>query len=273
MHHLEQVFTILSSSCLLIRKTKCCFGATKLSYLGHIITTEGIHPYPDKVVAVESWPVPKTIRQVRAFLGLTRYYRRFISRYTQEATPITDLLKKNNFHWNEYAEQAFKKPKEILATASVLVYPNFELPFVLETDTCDVGVGAVLLQQEHPVAFYSKKLSALRQRASTYAKELWAVTDSVQRWRHYLLDRTFTIRTDHHPLKNLLNQTIQTPEQQYFLTKLLGYSYDIVYRKGKENVAADSLSRLPAKEEDWIKAELSLLEAKPVAEWADQLWA
>jgi len=111
-------------------------------------------------------------------------------------------------------------------------------------------VGAVLLQQqEHPVAFYSRKLSALRQWASTYAKELWAITDSVRHWRHYLLGQVFTIRTDHHPLKNLINQTIQTPEQQFFLTKLLGYSFDIVYRKGKENVAADALSRLPVEKE------------------------
>lgn len=145
------------------------------------------------------------------------------------AAPITNLLKKNNFKWNPDAEVAFQILKEILATAPLLVYPNFELPFVLETNTRDLSVEAVLLQEEHPVAFYSKKLSALRQRASTYVKELWAITDSVRKWRHYLLDGTFTIRTDHHSLKHLLNQAIQTPEQQFFLTKLLGYSYNIVY--------------------------------------------
>lgn len=102
------------------------------------------------------------------------------------AAPITNLLRKNNFQWNEEAGKAFHELKKILVTAPVLVYPNFELPFVMETDACEVGVGAVLLQLEHPVAFYSKKLSALRQHASTYAKELWAITDSVRQWRHYL---------------------------------------------------------------------------------------
>lgn len=178
----------------------------------------------------ESWPGPITIRQVRAFLGLTGYYRRFISRYAQVAAPITNLLKKNNFLWNSEVEIAFKELKNILITAPVLIYPNFDLPFVLETDACEVGVGAVLLQNDHLVAFYSKKLSALRQKASTYAKKLWAITDSVRKWRHYLLSGAFTIRTDHRSLKNLLNQTIHTPEQQFFLTKLMGYSFEIVYR-------------------------------------------
>lgn len=99
---------------------------------------------------------------------------------------------------------AFNKLKEILTTAPVLIYPDFQIPFVVETDAYDVGVGAILLQVEYPVAFYSKKLSALRQKASTYAKELWTVTDAVRKWRHYLLGGIFTIRTDHHSLKNLL---------------------------------------------------------------------
>lgn len=97
-----------------------------------------------------------------AFLGLTRYYRRFISCYAQVAAPITNLLRKNNFQWNSEAEAAFKELKKILIPAPMLVYPNFELPFVIETDACDIGMGTVLLQDEHPIAFYNKKLSALR---------------------------------------------------------------------------------------------------------------
>lgn len=114
------------------------------------------------------------------------------------------------------------------------------------------------------MAYYSRKLSLLRQRASTYSKELWAITDSVRKWRHYLLGSTFTIKTDHHSLKNLLNQVIQTSEQQYFLCKLLGYSYMIVYKKGKENLAADALSRLPVEEEAITSKQLMHLVCQPL---------
>lgn len=211
--HLRLVFTILHLNSLFVRKSKCCFGLTELAYLGHVISLEGTRPYPDKIAAVESWLVPTTIKQVRTFLGLTGYYRRFIYHYTQVVAPITNLLRKNNFQWNSETEVAFKKLKQILISSPMLVYPNFELPFGVETDVYDVKVGAVLLQDKHPFAFYRKKLSAIRKKASTYAKELWADTNSVRKWRHYLLDNTFTIRTDHHSLKNLLKQSIQTPEQ------------------------------------------------------------
>lgn len=142
---------------------------------------------------------------------------------------------------------------------------------MIETDACDVGVGAILLQLEHPVAFYSKKLSSLRQRASTYSKELWAITDAVQKWRHYLLGSTFTIRTDHHSLKNLLNQVIQTLEQQYFLSKLLGYSYTIIYKSGRENVAADALSRLPVIGEEVSSNQLLAPSCQPLPDWLEIL--
>lgn len=267
LQHRDLVFQILQSNTLYVRKSKCSFGLTELAYLGHVITTEGIRLDPDKVAAVITWLVPNIVKRVRAFLGITGYYRRFINRYAKVAAPITDLLKKNNFHWNPEAEVAFNKLKDLLLTAPMLVYPNFQLPFIVETDACDLGVGVVLLQGEHLVAFYSKKLSPLRQKASTYAKELWAIT--VRKWRHYLLGATFTIKIDHHSLKHLINQVIQTPEQQYFLAKLLGYSYKIVYRKGHENIAADALSRLPM--EDNNPVNMTLSSSEPVANWVDQI--
>lgn len=129
----------------------------------------------------------------------------------------------------------------------------------------------ILLQLEHLVAFYSKKLSRLHQKSSTYVKELWSVTDSIQKWRHYLLGGTFTILTDHHNLKNLLNQIIQTPEQQYFLSKLLEYSYTIIYKRGRENIAADSLSCLPSGEEEIKSNQILTLTCQPLPDWLDQL--
>lgn len=133
----------------------------------------------------------------------------------------------------------------------MLVFPDFSTPFVVETDVCDVGIGVVLLQQEHPIAYFSKKLSNHHQHASTYSKELWAITELVQKWRHYLLGSEFVIRTDqdHGSLKNLLGQVIQMLEQQYFITKLLGFTFSIVYKRGADNVIANALSGLPMTEE------------------------
>lgn len=185
-------------------------------------------------------------------MGLTGYYRRFIEKYAHLAAPLTDLLRKDNFHWNELTQTAFNQLKERLITTPVFIYPDFSFPFIIETDACDVGVGAILMQRGHPIAYYSKKLSPLRQRTSTYAKELWAITDAVQKWRHYLWGNEFTIRTYHRSLKNLLAQPIQTPEQQFFLTKLLGYKFHIEYKKGKENGAVDALSRMPSEAKDGL---------------------
>ena len=117
---------------------------------------------------------------------------------------------------------------------------------MVETDASTHGIGAVLTQKGHPLACFSKKLSTKMAKASTYVRELYAITQAVARWQHYLLGKRFLIRTDHHSLKELMSQVIQTPEQQYFLTKLLGYEFDIEYRTGKSNAAADALSRSPA---------------------------
>lgn len=125
------------------------------------------------------------------------------------------------------------------------------------------------MQREHPDTYYSKKLSPLRQRASTYAKELWAITDAVQKWRRYLWGNEFTIHTNHWSLKNLLEQTIQTPKQQFFLTKLLGYKYHIEYKKGIENGGANALSRLPTEEE--VTSQLRAIIATALPEWVEQL--
>lgn len=123
-----------------------------------------------------------------------------------------ELLRKGNYHWDDVTEAAFEDLKIRLTTTPVLVYPDFTLPFVIETNACGVGVGAILLQNEHPIAFYSKKLSPLREKAASYAKELWAITDAIQKWRHYLCGNEFTIRMDHRNLKNLVEQTIQALE-------------------------------------------------------------
>jgi len=154
-------------------------------------------------------------------------------------------LKKDSFHWFEGAEQAFERLKQAMTMAPVLALPNFDEDFMLDTDASGLGMGAVFSQKGHPVAFFSKRFCAKMLRASTYVRELCAITSAVKKWRAYLLGRKFTIHTDQRSLRELMTHVIQTPEQQFYLAKLLGYSYEIVYKPRCQNRVADALSCIP----------------------------
>jgi hypothetical protein len=156
---------------------------------------------------------------------------------------LTSLLKKDAFNWTAEATQAYENLKQALVTAPVLSLPDFATTFVIQTDASGFAMGAVLLQQGHPLAYFSKMFCPRLAKASTYIRELHAITAAVKRWRQYLLDHFFIIQTDHRSLKELLTQVIQTPEQQQYLSKLLGYHYEIQYRPGTTNIVADALSR------------------------------
>lgn len=163
--------------------------------------------------------------------------------YAHLAHPLTELLKKNNFHWTEAASRAFTQLKQAMIQTLVLTLPNFSLPFVVETDASNVGVGAVLTQGGHPMAYFSKKLGKKLVAASIYVRELDAITQAVSKWCHYLLGRKFFIKIDHQSLRELITQVVLMPEQQHYLTKLMGYEFEIIYRPGRLNKAADALSR------------------------------
>ncbi|KAL0342902.1 UNVERIFIED_CONTAM: Retrovirus-related Pol polyprotein from transposon [Sesamum angustifolium] len=227
--------------------SKCKFGVTSVEYLGHVVSVCGVEPNPSKLHVIHEWPVPSSLTELRAFLGLTGFYRRFVRHYSAIAEPLTDLLKSNSFVWPPSAMQAFQALKIAMTSLPVLTLPNFSLPFDLATDASNVAVGAVLSQQGHPIAFFSKKMCSRMQASSTYVRELFAITEAVKKWRHYLLGHTFRIFTDHKILKELMTQPIQTPEQKKWLTKLLGYSFEIYFKPGRENAVADALSRLPVR--------------------------
>lgn len=140
----------------------------------------------DKVQAVLQWPIPANIKQLRGFLGLTGYYRKFIKSYTVIVNPLTDLLK-DGFIWGADATAAFSKLKKAITEAPVLALPDFSKPFTLETDASGVGIGVVLSQQQHPIAYFSKKINARMQRQSAYAREFFAITKAIAKFRHYLL--------------------------------------------------------------------------------------
>ncbi|XP_061376328.1 uncharacterized protein LOC133318356 [Gastrolobium bilobum] len=186
-----------------------------IEYLGHVVDANGVSADPKKISAMLQWPIPKNIKQLRGFLGLTGYYRRFV-----------------------------KGLKHAMSHTPVLRLPNFEEIFVLDTDASNYGVGVVLLQGEHPISYFSKKLGPRLASASTYIRELYAITTAVKRWRQYLLGSKFIIRTDHRSIKELLSQTIHTTKQQKYLCKLMGYSFHIEYKPGHSNTVADALSRI-----------------------------
>lgn len=248
MEHLEKVFQLLRANKLFVKASKCSFGNNKVEYLGHFISAKGVATDPSKVVAVKNWPIPQSVKALRGFLGLTNYYRRFVKNYGGISKPLTDLLKKEAFTWNEQATHAFESLKEAMTTAPVLALPDFSQEFVVETDACGWGIGAVLMQKGHPIAYISKALSLKNQALSIYEKELLALIYAVSKWTHYLSGRSFVVKTDHESLKYLLEQRIHTKLQQTWLAKLMGFDFTISYKKGKENMVADALSRLPNSE-------------------------
>jgi hypothetical protein len=244
LQHLEWVLQVLAQHELFAKLSKCSFGQKEVDYLGHIVSGSGVSMDANKVKDVLAWPQPTNVKQLRGFLGLTGYYRRFVKGYAQIASPLTELLRKDAFVWNPTAESSFHQLKQAITTAPVLKLPNFAEPFTLEIDASGIGVGAVLGQGGHPIAYFSKKLSLRRQKQSAYIRELLAITEALAKFRHYLLGHKFVLKTDQKSLRSLLDQSLQTPEQQAWLHKFIGFDFQIEYKPGKENIPADALSRM-----------------------------
>lgn len=245
--HLQSVLTILRAHKLYAKRSKCTFAVGSVEYLGHIVSGEGVSTKPSKIQDVLSWPVLVNISKLRGFLGLTGYYRRFVKGYGEICRPLHDLLKKDNFHWGPDQQKSFDRLKEVMTTCPVLALPNFSKPFVLETDACGSGIGAVLMQEGRPIAYYSKALGQKAAGYSTYEKEAIAILESLKKWRHYLLGGQVIIKTDQQSLKYMTTQRLTEGIQHKLLLKLLEFDYQIEYKKGKENIAADALSRRDSK--------------------------
>ena len=244
VQHVKAILKTLNHHQLYANRKKCEFGKTEVAYLDHLISQRGVVVDPSKVQAMWEWPTPRNIKDLRGFLGLSGYYRKFIKNYAHIALPLTELLKKDCFGWTERATTAFEALKQALMSAPVLNMPDFKILFTLETDASDFGLGAVLLQNEHPIAYFSKILGRRARLKSIYEKELMAIVLAVQKWRHYLLGHTFVIRTDQQSLKFLMEQREVGMEYQRWVSKLLGYHFQIVYKPGATNKVADALSRV-----------------------------
>ncbi|KAL3288252.1 hypothetical protein HHI36_002701 [Cryptolaemus montrouzieri] len=218
-------------------------------YLGHLITEDGVKPDPKKISAIADYPQIKNAKDVRAFLGLAGYYRRFIPNFSALSQPLTKLLRKDTtFNWTSLQQNAFETLRNILITEPLLQYPKFEEEFNLSTDASNYAIGAVLSQgkmgQDKPIAYASRTLNRAESNYSTVEKELLAIIWSVKHFRHFLYGRKFKIFTDHRPLTWLFNA--KDPSSRLVRWRLLleEYDYNIEYRPGVRNQVADALSRI-----------------------------
>jgi transposase InsO family protein len=243
LQHVGLVLSALRAHGLFLKRSKCSFGASSVAYLGHVISADGVAMDSDKVAAVAAWPVPRSPRGVRGFLGLAGYYRKFIKDFGSIAAPLTRLLRKEAFVWDTEAAEAFERLKRALSSAPVLQMPDFERQFVVDCDASGTGFGAVLHQGAGPLAFFSRPFAARHGKLAAYERELIGLVQAVRHWRPYLWGRRFLVRTDHYSLKFLLDQRLSTVPQHQWLSKLFGFDFAVEYRPGRLNTAADALSR------------------------------
>ena len=155
IHHLSCVLEVLENNQLVANRKKCVIGKLEIEYLGHVISHLGVSADEKKVQAMLEWPTPRSVKELRGFLGLTGYYRRFVKDYGRLAKPLTEKIKKNNFSWGEDEEQAFQQLKAKMVDIPVLALPDFSRPFVVEADASGQGMGVVLMQDQWPIAYFS----------------------------------------------------------------------------------------------------------------------
>jgi hypothetical protein len=241
--HLKSVLEILRKERLFANLEKCTFCMDKLVFLGFVVSKRGIEVDEEKVKAIQEWPTPTTISQVRSFHGLASFYRRFVRDFSSLAAPLTEVIKKNvSFKWGKEQEKTFNLIKEKLTNAPLLVLPNFAKTFEIECDASGIGVGAVLMQEGRPVAYFSEKLSGAALNYPTYDKEMYALVRALENWQHYLWPKEFVIHIDHESLKHLKGQQRLNKRHAKWVEFIETFPYVIRYKQGKENVVADALS-------------------------------
>ena len=265
---LEGVFKKLRMAGLKLKPSKCEFFKDQITYLGHIVSKNGIATDPKKIQDVENWPTPATVTDVRSFLGFTNYYRKFILRYAQVSKPLHELTAGENASkkhqpiiWTKEHQEAFEKLKSLSLKAPILAYANYKKPFRVYTDASERGLGAVLSQEqedgkEAAIAYASRTLSKSEKRYDPHKLEFlalkWAITD---RFHEYLYGGKFDVYTDNNPLTYVLTTAKLDATGQRWIAALGMYHFKIYYRSGKSNGNADALSRIPWHETDLAAAQ------------------
>ena len=249
IRHLRSVLSVLRDNKLFAKLSKCDLNMPEVLYLGHLVSAKGLAVDPKKVSAVQDWPVPKDLHELRCFLGLTNYFRTFIQGYSTRVMPLTRMQSpKRPFIWDDACQRAFEGVKFDLLHAPVLKSPDLNQPFELVSDACSSGIGAVLLQDHRPVSFVSRKMIPAELNYTTTEQECLAVIHALKVWRCYLEGQPkerLTIITDHNPLVHLPKQPTLSRRMARWSEYLQRFTFQWQYRPGRTNVA-DPISRRPA---------------------------
>ena len=252
--HLERLsilFGRIRAAGLKFKPSKCHILQSRISFLGYVVSADGISTDPEKIRVIDEWRVPSNVHEVRSFLGLCSYYRKFILDFAQIATPLHRLTGDVKFQWDESCQDSFEKLKARLTTTPVLALPDDDLPYVLDTDASDYAMGAVLSQlhdgQERVIAYASRTFNRAERNYCTTRKELSAVVFFIAYFRQYLLGHRFTVRTDHAALQWLRRTPDPVGQQARWLEKLEEYNFTVVHRAGAQHRNADFMSRPPCK--------------------------
>jgi transposase InsO family protein len=251
LSHIAKVLATLEKNNIKLKPSKCHFAFQEVEYLGHVISNKGIRPIPEKTLAVKAFKTPKDVPQVKSFLGLSGYYRRYVPNYSRVALPLSKLTRKKViFLWRQPQQYAFDELKERLCSAPILAYPRYDLPFILQPDASAEALGAVLSQvneegEEHPIAYASCTLNSAQKNYTTTERECLAVVWAVEHFAQYLEQSSVVIQTDHAALKQLLTTKRPTGRIARWLYRLSPFNYTIENRPGRQHGNADALSRYP----------------------------
>uniref|UniRef100_A0A8R7TS24 Reverse transcriptase domain-containing protein n=1 Tax=Triticum urartu TaxID=4572 RepID=A0A8R7TS24_TRIUA len=227
IRHLQRTLEMLRKHELNVKISKCNFATSQVSYLGHVISEQGVATDPEKIQAVLDWKEPENVTKLRGFLGLTGYYRIFVKDYERICRTLHYMLEKDAFLWGPPQSQAFQTLKQAMTSCPILALPDFSLPFTIESDACATGIGVVLMQQGKPLAHLSKSLGPKSAAQSIYEKEAMAILEALKKWRHYIWGNALVIKIDQHSLKYMTTQRLAEGIQHKLLLKLLEYDYTI----------------------------------------------
>ncbi|KAL5553429.1 hypothetical protein UlMin_040830 [Ulmus minor] len=242
--HLRVVLQTLKQHQLYAKFSKCEFWLSSVQFLGHVVSKDGISVDASKIEAVSKWPAPTNVTEIRSFLGLAGYYRRFVEGFSSLSAPLTGLTKKNKkFEWTERCERNFQELKRRLTSAPILIVPSEDEEFTIYCDASKMGLGAVLMQTDKFVAYASRQLKDHEKNYPTHDMELAAVVFALKIWRHYLYGAHCRIYTDHKSLKYIFTQKELNMRQRRWLELVKDYDCEILYHPGKANKVADALSR------------------------------
>ncbi|KAI3805373.1 hypothetical protein L1987_27703 [Smallanthus sonchifolius] len=237
-NHLRIILKLLRKEKLYAKFSKYEFWFREVQFLGHIVNAEGIQVDPSKIEAISKWEIPKSPTEVRSFLGLAGYYRRFIQNFSRIAVPLTTLTRKNvKYEWERKQEEAFQTLKEKLIHAPILALPHGNEDFVVYYDASHNSLGCVLMQRNKVIAYASRQLKTHEKNYTTHDLELGAIIFALKLWRHYLYGVKFTVYTDHKSLKYIFGKKELNMRQRKWLEILSDYDYEICYHEGKKDIA------------------------------------